>query len=183
MRPEFEARFCDVDPAAVRQALQAAGAGLHMARTLMRRVVFENDHMVGRRGWLRLRDEGARITLTYKEAVSDGAIDALHEAEIVVGDFDATRTLLLATGFRAVRYQENYREEWRIDQVRYDLDTWPDLPTFLEIEGPDAESVRRAADALGLDMGAAVFGSVDELYVTALGRDILAEPELLFREP
>jgi adenylate cyclase class 2 len=147
----------------------------------MRRVIFENDHITARRGWLRLRDEGATVTLTYKQAVTDGAVDALHEVETTVGDFDATRQLLLATGFRAVRYQESYREEWRQGPIRYDIDTWPDLPTFLEIEGPDAESVRQAALELGLDFDRAGFGSVDELYSAALGRDILAEPELVFR--
>jgi adenylate cyclase class 2 len=146
----------------------------------MRRVVFENDYIAGRRGWLRLRDEGVRITLTYKEAVRDGAVDALNEAEIVVADFDGTRTLLEATGFRPVRYQESYREEWRLDDVRYDIDTWPDLPTFLEVEGPSEDAVSRAAHALGLDLATAGFGSVDELYMTALGRNILAESQLLF---
>jgi adenylate cyclase, class 2 len=180
VRPEYEARFSDIDPSAVRSALSEAGAELHLPRTLMRRVVFENDYITGRRGWLRLRDEGVRVTLTYKEAVRDGAVDALNEAEVAVADFDDTRTLLLATGFRAVRYQENYREEWRLGDVRYDIDTWPDLPTFLEIEGPSEDAVGRAARDLGFDLGTAGFGSVDELYLSALGRDILAEPQLLF---
>jgi adenylate cyclase, class 2 len=50
----------------------------------------------------------------------------------------------------------------------------------VEIEGPDEDSVRRAAASLGLDYSRARFGSVDEIYQTELGRDILAEPTLLF---
>lgn len=107
----------------------------------MRRIVFKNGDIEQRGGWLRLRDEGRRTTLTYKQATADtSAIDTTLEAEVVVNDFEATRTLVTALGFRAVNYQENYREEWRLDAVIFDLDTWPDLPTFLEVEGPDEDA-------------------------------------------
>jgi adenylate cyclase, class 2 len=56
----------------------------------------------------------------------------------------------------------------------------PGLATFVEIEGPDEPSVREAAGALGLDYSQARFGSVDEIYMSELGRDILAESTLLF---
>lgn len=60
--------------------------------------------------------------------------------------------------------------------------TWPDLPTFVEIEGPDEAAVRRAAALFGFDYSEARFGSVDEIYKSEMGRDILAEPTLLFSE-
>ncbi|GAA2514439.1 hypothetical protein GCM10010201_08170 [Pilimelia columellifera subsp. columellifera] len=88
--------------------------------------------------------------------------------------------MLQAMGFTAKRYQENYREEWQLDGVTYDIDTWPDLPTYLEVEGPDETAVRHAAQALGLDLADASYGSVDEVYRTVLGRDILTESSLTF---
>src|SRR4051794_10396287 len=124
-----------------------------MPRTLMRRIVFKNNDIEQRGGWLRLRDEGHRVTLTYEQTTTEtSAIDTTLEAEIQVNDFDATKALLEAMGFRALRYQENYREEWKIAAVTFDPDTWPDLPTFLEVEGPDEDAVRRAAESLGLDL-------------------------------
>lgn len=50
----------------------------------------------------------------------------------------------------------------------------------LEIEGSSEKAVRGAAAALGLDYGQARFGSIDLIYQSELGRDILAEPTLLF---
>lgn len=88
--------------------------------------------------------------------------------------------ILSRIGLREVRYQENYREEWRLGRVVFDFDTWPGLPTFVEIEGPDEPSVRQAAAAVGLDYAQARFGSVDEIYKSETERDILAEPTLLF---
>jgi adenylate cyclase class 2 len=181
MKAEIEARFCAIDPNTITAALQAQSATRTMPRTLMRRIVFTNTDIEARGGWLRLRDQGDRTFLTYKQTTRDqSTIDSTLEAEVEIGDFQAAQTLLEAMGFTALRYQENYREEWHLDGVAFDLDTWPDLPPFLEIEGPDEHSVRRAAQTLGLDFSTATFGSVDELYLATLGRDILAEPRLVF---
>lgn len=76
--------------------------------------------------------------------------------------------------------QENYREEWTLGAVIFDLDTWPGLPTFLEVDGPDKDTVRGTVDGLGLDLARASLGSVDEVYLTVLHRDILAEDVLTF---
>jgi adenylate cyclase class 2 len=181
MKTEYEARFLAVDVNAIIDKFKNRSATCVMPRTLMRRIVFKNADIEARGGWLRLRDQGERTFLTYKQTASaESAIDSVLEAEVQVGDFDATRILLEAMGFTALRYQENYREEWKLDEVTFDLDTWPDLPTFLEIEGADEIAVRDAAEALGLDLTHATYGSVDEVYLAVLDRDILAEPRLTF---
>ena len=45
-----------------------------------------------------------------------------------------------------------------------ELDTWPWLPSFVEIEGQSPEAVRNIADKLDFDMGEAHYGLVDEIY-------------------
>jgi len=81
---------------------------------------------------------------------------------------------------RQVRYQQNYREEWQLGDITYDLDTWLDLPTFIEIEGPSEEAVRKAVAALGFGYEQARYGSIDLIYKSELNRDILAELTMLF---
>jgi adenylate cyclase class 2 len=183
MTPEFEARFLSVNVDAITARLRDRGATCTMPRTLMRRVVLQNQDISDRRGWLRLREQGDKTLLTYKQVNDDAdlasGIDSILEAEVEVADFHAAQHLLEAMGFTTVRYQENYREEWQLDGVIYDLDTWPDLPTYIEVEGPDEAAVRAAA-MLNLDYNTATFGSVDEVYLKMLGRDILAEPRLVF---
>jgi adenylate cyclase class 2 len=180
---EFEARFLAVDVATIVQRLKTRSATCAMPRTLMRRIVFTNRDIEARRGWLRLRHQGESSFLTYKQtATAERAVDSILEAEVQVGDFEATRVLLEAMGLTALRYQENYREEWHLDGVTFDIDTWPDLPTFLEIEGPDEAAVRHATTDLGLSFEDASFGSVDEVYLAVQGRDILAESTLTFRD-
>ncbi|MCD9146070.1 class IV adenylate cyclase [Streptomyces albireticuli] len=181
MKNEYEAKFLNVNVSLVRAQLRELGAVQAMPRTMLSRYIYENDAVQGNQ-WLRLRDEGGKTTLPLKQVVDSSNIDGTTEIETEVGDLHATAELLTALGLRQVRYQQNYREEWRIGAVTFDFDTWPDLPTFLEIEGPDESSVRQAAADLGLDYAEARFGSADDIYKSELGRDILAEPTLLFTD-
>jgi adenylate cyclase class 2 len=181
MQHEYEARFYDVNHDRIRRELHSRGAERLMPRRLLKRVILENGATQQSRSWLRLRTDGERTTLTLKRATGDTTnIESIRELGVGVSDFESTQGLLEELGLKPVRYQENYREEWRLDDVIYDLDEWPGLAPFLEIEGPDPDSVNLAAKTLGLDFSTATFGSVDELYLQQRGRDILREPQLVF---
>jgi adenylate cyclase class 2 len=179
VKHEYEAKFLSIDVGELQAKLTALGAVQAFPRTLLTRKIFENDALQGG-AWIRLRDEGTRCTLTLKRVTDSGGIDGTTEIETEVGDLAAMAEILSRLGLREVRYQENYREEWRWAEIAFDFDTWPGLPTFVEIEGPDEASVREAVGALGLDYSQARFGSVDEIYKSELRRNILAEPALLF---
>jgi adenylate cyclase class 2 len=176
---EYEATFVSVNVDDLRARLTKLGAGQEHPRTLLTRKIFENDALA-RGAWVRLRTEGARSTLTLKHVTDSTTIDGTTEIETTIGDLSAMAEILTALGLREVGYQENYREEWRLGDVTFDLDTWPGLPTLLEIEGPDEPSVRRAAGQLGLNYEEARFGTVAEIYKSETGRDIHREPTLLF---
>lgn len=179
MKHEYEATFLSVDVPGLQAKLTALGAVRAFPRRLLTRRIFENGALE-RGAWIRLRDEGERSTLTLKQVTDSTRIDGTTEIETEVTDLNAMAEILTRLGLAEVRYQEKYREEWRWGEVAFDFDTWPGLPTFVEIEGPDEASVRRAADAVGLDYSQARFGSVDEIYMSELGRDILLSPTLLF---
>ncbi|MEU3659656.1 class IV adenylate cyclase [Streptomyces sp. NPDC032940] len=181
MKHEYEAKFLAVDAAGLQAKLAALGAVQAFPRTLLTRKIFESDSLDGG-AWVRLRDEGTRSTLTLKQVTDATTIEGTKEIETEVADLHAMADILRRVGLTEVRYQENYREEWRLGEVAFDFDTWPDLPTFLEIEGPDEASVRQAAALLDLDYSEARFGSVDEIYKSEAGRDILSEPTLLFSD-
>jgi adenylate cyclase, class 2 len=181
MKHEYEAKFLSIDVASLQEKLRSLGAVLAIPRTLLTRKIFENDALDGG-AWVRLRDEGTRSTLTLKQVTDSTTIDGTTEVETEVTDLHAMAEILRLLGLREVRYQENYREEWRLGEVAFDFDTWPGLPAFVEIEGPDEASVRQAASLLGLDYAEARFGSVDEIYKSEIGRDILTEPTLLFAD-
>jgi adenylate cyclase class 2 len=143
---EHEAKVLDIDPDFTQQLILDKGGQL-LGEKLMRRYVY--DITPGDQSkWLRLRDTGSEVTLTVKEITSD-AIDGTHETEVVVSDFDTTNQLLAALGYVPKSYQENKRTSFVLDGVEVEIDSWPRIPPYLEIEGKSREDVIRVAAVLG----------------------------------
>ncbi|WP_228804799.1 radical SAM protein [Nocardia higoensis] len=143
---EHEAKVLDVDPATIECRILDKG-GRKLGERLMRRHVY--DITPGVEGkWIRLRDDGNRTTLAVKEITSD-AIDGTHEVEVTVDDFATTNALLVMLGFSAKSYQETKRVSFTLDGAELELDTWPRIPPYLEIEAPTKADVIRVAELLG----------------------------------
>jgi len=181
MQTEIEAKFTDIDVEATRAGLRSVGAELLQAETLMRRRVYE--HPTNKENdWFRVRDEGNRITMSYKK-LEDRTLHGTKEIVFVVPRFDDACQFLEAAHLKFVSYQETRRESWRLGDVDITIDTWPWIPAFVEIEAPTEEGVRTSAEALGLDMAAATYGSVENVY--AAHYDVTEEevcdwPEITF---
>lgn len=144
---EHEAKVLDIDPDAVKARILAAGGEQVAEARLMRRYVY--DIVPGDISkWIRLRDTGSETTLCVKEIRSD-AIDGTLEVETAVGNFAATNDLLGMLGFKPKSYQENRRASFTLRDVHLELDEWPMIPPYLEIEGPTKDDVLRVAGLLG----------------------------------
>ena len=165
MQIELEAKFLNISVEAMRKALTRAGAVRVHPEQLMRRKVFDYpDRRLGKiGGWIRVRDEGDKVVLAYKQ-LFDRTLEGTKEISVTVGDFDTTCNLLLAIGLDSKSYQETKRERWDLGGVEVTIDTWPWIPTFVELEAPTEEKLREAAKALGLDWTKALYGSVETAY-------------------
>lgn len=143
---EHEAKILDIDPEATERLILDKG-GQKLGERFMRRYVYDitpGDHSK----WIRLRDTGDEITLTVKQITSD-AIDGTHEIEVSVDDFAATNALLGVMGFTAKSYQETKRTSFIVDGAQVEIDTWPQIPPYLEIEAGSKDEVVRVAGLLG----------------------------------
>jgi adenylate cyclase, class 2 len=165
METEIEAKFLDVDPEKLRAKLALVGAELIHSERLMRRENFDYpDHRLDKvNGWVRLRDEGDQVTLSYKQ-LYDRTLHGMKEVSITVDDYKKSSKFITAIGLVVRSCQESKREEWRIGRTEITIDTWPWVPPFLEIEGRDEKSVRLVADQLGFNWDDAVHGSVEIVY-------------------
>ncbi len=181
MPTEIEAKFLDIDPAAVRAKLKALGATLVQPEVLMKRKVF--DHPTNKQGdWLRVRDEGDRITMSYKQ-VLDRTVHGTKEITVEVSDFDNACAILAAAQLIPKAYQETRRETWRLDDAEIMIDTWPWIPTFVEVEASSEEQLKAMVEKLGLDWSAALYGSVEpayQKYYEVTEKEIDSWPEILF---
>lgn len=165
MKREIEAKFLDIDFHAVRTKLKKIGGSLVHSESLTRQKVFDfPDFRLDKdSSWLRLRDENGKIILTLKKWEKEG-IDGMKEIECEVDSFEEAEGLLFAIGMKVKSTQMKKRELWQLGDVEFMIDTWPWIPTFLEIEGNSEKSVRAAAALLNMHWEAALFGGVAGIY-------------------
>ncbi len=187
MKTEIEVKFVDIDIDAVREILARAGGVCEEPMRLMRRALIETPDMAAIDAFVRLRDEGNKITLTYKQHLKSG-IEAAKEIEVIVSDFEQTKALLEAAGMTFHTYQESRRETWRLGNVEVVIDEWPWMPPYIEIEGSSEADVRATANTLGFDWNDAVFGGADVIYQMLYDMDtgvrgVIDIPEVRFDTP
>ena len=112
---------------------------------------------------LRLRQD-TRARVTYKGAGSEeGGARLRQELEFTVSDFDTALALFEALGYQVYMMYEKYRTTYQLGNVEVTLDEMP-TGDFLEIEGPDGESIRRAAVQLELNWEARILDSYTVLF-------------------
>lgn len=184
MNIEYEATFANVDKNNIRNKLSQVGAEMIRKEFMQKRAVFrlpEGHHING--GWLRVRDEGDKITMSLK--VVDG--DEIHnqkEVMLMVDSFEEAKKFLSGIGCQEKAYQESLRELWMLDGVEITIDEWPFLEPFVEIEGSSKESVEDVSEKIGFDYNEAKFCSVDTLYSEKYGLSIdrinNQTPQILF---
>jgi adenylate cyclase class 2 len=112
---------------------------------------------------LRLRQD-ARARITYKGMGSEeGGARLRQELEFTVSDFDTALALFEALGYQVYLMYEKYRTTYQLGNVEVALDEMP-TGDFLEIEGPDGESIHSTAMQLGLDWEARILDSYTGLF-------------------
>lgn len=186
MQTEWEASFWSIDKDKVRARLTAAGAELIYPERDMRRYGFFPP--VGttlQKSWVRIRDEGDRVTMSIKQV--GAKLDEQKELEIIVNDFETGAEFLRTLGCKEKAFQETRRELWRIGVVDIVIDSWPFLEPLVEIEGPSEVAIREVAERLGFVWVDARFTSVAEAYMEKYGvtyeRINTGTPRLVFGGP
>ncbi len=179
MKTEIEEKILDINKDEIIKKLEELGAK-KVGEWLQKRYVYD---FVPKRDkeWIRLRTNGIETTLTYKN-IESNTITGTKELEIVVSDFAATNALLNVLGYKSRTYQENYRIRYYLDNVEIDIDTWPLIPSYLELEGNSVEEVKKIEGLLNIDKNNITNLSCEEIYLEKYGIDIVPMPELKFIE-
>lgn len=167
MNQEIEAKFLNVDHDDIRQKLESLGAKLVHQKRQMRRVMLDFPDERFRKNdqheRFRIRDEGDKVTVTYKKSVEGSNYPIEHEFE--TNSFDETRQVFKSLGFIEYSYQETRREVWSYKKAFIMLDEWPWVKPFIEIEGEDEITIREVTKDLGLEWEDAMFGPADTVYM------------------
>ena len=162
MHTEYEVRVLEVNVDELKKRLSELGAELQWD-LVQRRYVYDFIPKVDSK-WIRLRTNGVKTTLTIKNLVSS-RIDGTQELEIEVDNFERCHLILKELGYEAKGYQENRRCQYVLNGVEIDIDSWPLIPTYLEIEGPSEEAVYNTLELLGFNKDSATTRDVEGIYL------------------
>lgn len=176
MNTEYEIKILDVDHDKMIKKLESLGAIL-VGEFEQRRYTYDFKPIEAHR-WIRLRTNGKKTTLTIKDIKAE-SIDGTEELEIEVSDFEDTHRILGELGYKEKAYQENKRIQYKLDGVEIDLDLWPMVPEYMEIEGNNEEEVLSTLRKIGIDEDRICTLSVKSVY-EKYGLDIDAYPVLKF---
>ena len=168
---EIEVKFLEVDPAGIQEKLSDIGAEKIGEYFYRRRVFDYPDWRLDKdASWLRLRDEGDKVILAFKKRLGAASHDGstqdsgMEEIEVIVDSFDKTAALLLRLGFVEKHYAENKRIRWMKEGITFDIDFWPELEPYLEIEAPNWEKIDTAIHLLEFRQEDKKIFSTNQIY-------------------
>ena len=92
----------------------------------------------------------ANVILTYKGPVQPGQLKRREELEVGLADTDQALAVLRGLGFVEMLTYRKRRESYQLAGCRVELDEVPFLGRFVEIEGPDEQTITEVQEQLGL---------------------------------
>jgi len=168
---EFEVNFLDIDPAAIEAKLVELGAIKAFDRVFHRAVFDYADLRLDKQAaWVRVRDEGDKTTMSFKQRLGWNADDphsndtGMIEEEVVVSDFETACKILRHIGLTDKFFMENRRVQYKLDGVEVDIEYWPMLEPYLEIEADSWVAVDKTIAKLGLDPANKKLFSTTQIY-------------------
>ncbi len=95
------------------------------------------------------REDKAEITWKSLPAIV-GNTRQSQEINLQVSDIEKAKAFIEAIGLNHYAHQEKDRVSWQYKDWRFDLDQYPGMPAYLEIEGTSQGHIAEAIALLGL---------------------------------
>ena len=185
---EIEAKFLEINPKAIQAKLRSLGAKKVFDKTFREAIYLppkgshEYDEWLKQRKRIRIRDTGEEVLLAMKVNKKWG-LSETEEIEVNVSSFAETEKFLKLLELELLRYQEKRRISYKVDGAHVEIDFWPWVPAWLEIEAESEAKVRGWAQKLGLDWQQAEFRDAAAVYEEVYKVDIFNLNKVAFDLP
>jgi len=173
---ELEVKYFVTDLGKFDNRIKVLGANIIQPRVHEINLCFDTPQkdLAGNTEILRLRKDNA-YRLTYKGPgeIVDGLLSR-KEIEISISSFDDSKKLLEALGYRVSYTYEKFRTEFELSGVLVSLDEMP-FGYFVEVEGPDNESIKMTSQDLNLEWSEKItvsYAVLFKVFCLNSGKDI-----------
>lgn len=144
---EIEVKILDIDGEKIRRILEVMGAKKKFSGTVVAHF-FRGSN--GKK--IRLRKMGDTCYVTAKQRVwSDGMLHN-EEYEVETSDFASMAKILEIAGLEKYGDSIKTRESYRFDDITFDIDEYPGIPEYVEVEAQSHEKVEEGVKLLGFTM-------------------------------
>ncbi|MES3032320.1 MAG: CYTH domain-containing protein [Patescibacteria group bacterium] len=169
---EFEIKFLEVDVPVLEKKLLQIGAK-KVGDYEYNIVLFDYPdlRLDKDNSWVKLRTEGEKNTLSFKKRIGvkskDGSIpdEGMQEIEIIVDNYEKTYELMKSLGFIVKREMGKRRIRYTKGKVVYDIDLWPQIPPFVEVEADSLENAKVAAVEAGFNPEKGLICSAGNIFI------------------
>lgn len=117
--------------------------------------------------WIRLRETNNLSTLTTKHILKRKLLSdnqEVLETEIDVTSIEEANEFLEQLGFVYRNYQEKRRITYSVNGVEVDIDFWPLIPPYIEIEDKDSKKIEDIINLLDLANYEIVSCNTEQVY-------------------
>lgn len=132
--------------------------------------------------WIRLRENGNKIEFTVKYIYSANVeyeIEQVREYEINVDSLETANKIIEELGYIKKKYIEKRRTSYELNNTKIEIDEWPLIKPYIEIEGKTTEEIYDALYKLGYKKENAKIMNAEDVYLM-YGIDLNLYSELKF---
>ncbi len=177
---EHEIRVLEINTESILKKLEKLGA-TKIFDSIQKRLVYDFNP-INPNKWIRLRNNGKKTTLAVKEILDNSKVAGTRESEVEVSDFNEMKNILQELGYTPRNYQENKRIQYMLNNTEICIDSWPLIPTYMEIEGENENDIYDSLKKLGLENGKVTTLDVSSIYKNIYNIDWKKIKELKFSE-
>jgi adenylate cyclase class 2 len=147
---EIEVKILEINVEEVEKKLKEMGAEkVFCGKVVSVYFDFKDKNLEKEGKILRLRQKGNRVVLTYKELISQDEAKIMDEDELPVNDFETMKKIFKGIGLLPLYEFDKHRTTYKLKQVHFEIDKYPNIPAFLEIESPDLDTIDKLVSELG----------------------------------
>lgn len=152
---EIELKILEINEKEMIKRILALGAKKIMKKTLFEEHLFDfKDKSIKKAHNLcRLRKEGNKTFLNFKFKGRQHKtfFKVAEENQVEVSDFALMEIILKRLGLNPVTHRKKTRISYRLGEVRFEIDKYPEIPAYLELEGPE-KAIREVLNKLKIDI-------------------------------
>ncbi len=151
---EIEAKILEVNKKVLEEKLKKISAKKVFDDTIETLFYdFKDGSIIKAKNVMRLRKEGKKVVLTFKNVKATAVAKIAEEYSTEVSDFQATTRILEFLGLKVIDSMQKHRISYEKADAHFDIDhylgKYSFIPDLMEIEAKSVESIHSYAKALG----------------------------------